>query len=431
MSVGDAERAQAGRARARRAGGQCEPTVAGPTGAGVRARGVRASRPGARRLFPVIAVLAACLACGTLYLCLHDPGYRIGTWAPRGKDIAASAKGSAAFPAAFSPGELSYLDTAPYRNPETIVYHDGWLYASVDGGIIIRIREDGTGLERVVSTGGCILGFDFGDDGTLYFCESDLGGTACLCSASPLDGFAVKALSTGAAGEAFSYPDALCIDADARKIYVADACEVRPADYGGDVMDAYYVEMLARTDSGRVFAYDLQSGETELVASGFAFANGLQLTSDGESLLVNENLEGRVWRIPMSMRGARRGDAGMKVVLDGISGYNDNMSRSADGGYWIGVPSPVSAGYESLADKPLLRRALLNLPNAVRGALMGASTERELQFFRMEEDGSVSAWYRDDKLGYGMTTGVCEAGDRLYIEHLNGQSRIGYLERVD
>ena len=384
-----------------------------------------------KRAWYVAAVAAALVVGGFLYLALRDPGYRVGTWTPRGKGGAASAEGGAEFPAATAPGELSYLDIAPYRNPETIVYRDGWLYASVDGGSIIRIREDGTGLERVVSTGGCILGFDLGDDGTLYFCEADLDGVACLCSASPQDGFAVTVLSTGTAGEAFSYPDALCIDADARKIYVADACEVRPADYGGDAMDAYYVEMLARTDSGRVFAYDLASGETELVASGFAFANGLQLTGDGESLLVNENLEGRVWRVQASMRGARRGDAGTEVVLDGISGYNDNMSRSADGGYWIGVPSPVSAGYEGLAGNPLLRRVLLNLPNAVRSALMGASTERELQFFKMEEDGAMAAYYRDDKLGYGMTTGVCEVGDRLYIEHLNGQSRIGYLELAD
>ena len=375
-----------------------------------------------KRAWCVAAAAVALVVGGLLYLVLHDPGYRVGTWAPLNA-------GSAAPPATTSPGELAYLDIAPYRNPETIVYRDGWLYASVDGGSIIQIREDGAGLERVVSTGGCILGFDFGDDGTLYFCEADLDGAACLCSASPQDGFAVTVLSTGAAGEAFSYPDALCIDASARKIYVADACEVRPADYGGDAMDAYYVEMLARTDSGRVFACDLASGETELVASGFAFANGLQLAGDGESLLLNENLEGRIWRIPVSMRGARRGEAGMEVELDGISGYNDNMSRSADGGFWIGVPSPVSEGYEALADKPLLRRALLNLPNALRGALMGASAERELQFFKMGEDGTVAAWYRDSSLGYGMTTGVCEVGGRLYIEHLNGQSRIGYLER--
>ena len=41
----------------------------------------------------------------------------------------------------------------------------------------------------------------------------------------------------------------------------------------------------------------------------------------------------------------------------------------------------------------------------------------------------MSALCRDSTLGCGMTTGVCEVGDRLYIEHLNGQSRIGYLER--
>lgn len=394
--------------------------------AGVSHQGV--GHPGVRRLRRVIVALVTCLVCGALYLCLHDPGHRVGTWVPA-EDITASAEGGSAFPAATSPGELAYLDIAPYRNPETIVYHDGWLYASVEGGSIIRIHEDGSGLEQVVNTGGCILGFDFGDDGTLYFCEADLDGVACLCSASPQGGFAVTVLSSGAAGEAFSYPDALCIDVDARKIYVADASEVRPADYGGDSMDAYYVEMLARTESGRVFAYDLRSGETELVASGFAFANGLQLADDGKSLLVNENLEGRVWKVPVSMRGARRGDSGMEVELDDIPGYNDNMSRSADGGYWIGVPSPVSAGYEALAGSPLLRRMLLNLPQTVRDALMGASAERELRFFKMGEDGTVAVWYRDSSLGYGMTTGICEVGDRLYIEHLNGQSRIGYLER--
>lgn len=96
--------------------------------------------------------------------------------------------------------------------------------------------------------------------------------------------------------------------------------------------------------------------------------------------------------------------------------------------WWLGVRGLIRPIYWLWA--ALLRRVLLNLPNAMRSALMGASVERELRFFKMGEDGSVARSYRDSRLGYGMTTGVCEVGDRLYIEHLNGRSRIGYLKRA-
>ena len=370
----------------------------------------------------VLLALLACIIVYALYLCLHTPKNLGESWTARSSENALmdQAKGV---------GELKSIDISPYKNPETTVYRDGYLYSSVEGGIIIRCREDGSELTEVLSTGGCILGFDIAANGTIYICEPEYNGTPALLAARPENSYALEVVSAGTEAEPFVYPDALCLTADGTVAYVSDACKVRCRDYANLPMHAYYVDMMGRTNSGRVYRVDLQTGETKLLTYGYGFANGIGLSSGGDYLLLNENLTGDLWAIDTGIENVAKGEEGTRVLHENLPGYIDNMSSALDGNYWIGLPSSVSETYEKMCNKPWMRKMMLNLPDAVRSGILDSATVQVTQFIKCDQNGNVVEFYYDDSTDYGTTTGVCETDSRIYIEHLNGRNALAYFEK--
>lgn len=370
----------------------------------------------------ILLALLACLVIWALYLCLHTPKYMGNTWTARTADdsLMTQAKGV---------GELGFIDISPYKNPETTILRDGYLYSSVEGGIIIRCREDGSELSEVVSTGGCILGFEIAGDGTIYICEPEFQGTAALLAARPENSYTPEIVSAGTEAEPFVYPDAVCLSADGSTAFVSDACKVKCKEYANLPMHAYYVDMMGRTDSGRVYRVDLSSGETTLLAYGFSFANGVGLSAGGDYLLMNENLTGDLWAIDTGIENVPKGGEGTRILHPGLPGYTDNMSRAMDGNYWIGLPSSVSDVYEQMSNKPLLRKLMLNLPDTLRSKILESATVQVTQFIKCDQNGNVVEFYYDDSTDYGTTTGVCETESRMYVEHLNGRNALAYFEK--
>ena len=379
-------------------------------------------RRGGKVLKWILLAVVACLVVCVLYLCLHTPEHMGKSWTARSTEntLMTQAKGV---------GELKYIDISPYKNPETTIYRDGYLYSSVEGGIIIRCREDGSELTEVLSTGGCILGFNIADNGTIYICEPEYNGVAALLAARPENSYALEIVSTGTEAEPFVYPDALCLSADGNTAYVSDACKVKTVDYASLPMHAYYVDMMGRTETGRVYRVDIQTGETKLLTYGYAFANGIGLSSGGDYLLLNENLTGDLWAIDTNIENVPKGEAGTRVLHQGLPGYIDNMSSAVDGNYWIGVPSSVSDVYEKMFDKPVMRKLMLNLPDAVRSGILDAAAKPVTQFIKCDQNGNVVEYYYDDSTDYGMTTGACETDSRIYVEHLNGSNALAYFEK--
>ena len=83
------------------------------------------------------------------------------------------------------------------------------------------------------------------------------------------------------------------------KIYFTDASRrFAPRDWGG-TFEASVLDILENSATGRVLVYDPAAAASggaavQVVAGGLSFANGIVLTRDGQSLLVNETGRYRV-----------------------------------------------------------------------------------------------------------------------------------------
>ncbi len=353
-----------------------------------------------------LAVLLVLLGAVAYLLC-HDPGVPVGTWTPDEAYSVTEEKTTRV-----DADALRFLSIAPYRSPETIRLRDGWLYAAVDGGSIIRLREDGTGLEEVVSTGGAILGFDFDAQGNLYFCDCRYQGEPAVCI---FDGQSIQPLPIAG----LTYPDALCLDEENGILYFSNASCVRVSDKLATPMEAYMIDMMAHTNTGSANSFDLNTGERQVLADGFSFANGLQLSRDGRFLLVNETSENHIWRVGL--------DSGEKELLLSVPGYPDNL-YPAETGYWSGLSGACDASYTSLAQKSLLRKAIVNLPPFAFETVTGSSSGGDVAMVRYDAEGNLLQYLLCEGAGFTVTGGV-ETGERIYLESITSADKIYFLER--
>lgn len=369
----------------------------------------------------IIAVICAAIVIPLGYLTFHIPDYPAERWSPADMDSTAPVWDNA-----ITQAELQRLDIAPYTAPETMVFHDSYLYASVSGNYIIRIREDGSGLEEIIHTSGSILGFDFDDTGNLYFCDATYdkdGGAICVAYAD--EDYRVEPLVRAVNGTPLTYPDSLCISSDG-KIFFSDATDVKASD--SDLMVATSVAAISHRTTGSLYMFDPGNGESCMIVTGFCFTNGVQLTADESAILVNDTYSSQTWRIDLRLRNAVLGDNGTSVLLGNIPGCVDNMQKGLEGHYWIGMPGPRIAILERLSQKLWFRNLVLNLPDAALLKMSGA-VPYDLSAVCINEQGDVLQYICIAESV--QTTGITETEERLYIHHLSmGETNILFIDKA-
>ena len=248
--------------------------------------------------------------------------------------------------------DLQRIELGGAAGPEHVALGpDGKLYVAVEAGRVLRMAPDGSDREVFVETGGRVLGFDFDAAGTLYAADA-IRGLLSIDRSGKL-----RVLADTMAGEPIRYADAVAVAMDG-KIYFTDASRrFAPRDWGG-TFEASVLDILENSATGRVLVYDpavAASGgaAVQVVAGGLSFANGIVLTRDGQSLLVNETGRYRVWRIDPSARGLDLSQpapgALAQVLLDDLPGYPDNLMHGLDGRIWLGFAKPRSAVIDRLA----------------------------------------------------------------------------------
>lgn len=253
---------------------------------------------------------------------------------------------------------LSALDTVSVLGepgPEAIVADaSGRLYFATGSGWIVRTDSLGANAERWANTGGRPLGMAFDARGTLWVADARRG----LLSVSPSG--AVLVMATEAEGLPIRYADDVDVAPDGR-VYLTDASTAfYPPHF--DALQASILEVLEHRGTGRVLEHDPISGRTSVIAAGLVFPNGIAVTHDGGGLLVNEMGNYRVLRI--EREGVARG--AIETVVTELPGFPDNLTRGLDGRYWIALVSPRNALADWMSDKPMFRKMLLRLPQAVR-----------------------------------------------------------------
>lgn len=314
---------------------------------------------------------------------------------------------------------LHSMDLQGDVGPETIVLGpDGKLYTGVMSGNILRMQPDGSALEVFVNTGGRPLGLDFDAAGNLIVVDTAKG----LISVAPDKTITVLASSAG--GKPMRFADAVVVARDG-KIYFTDAsAHFAPQDWGG-TFEASVLDLMEGSATGRVWVYKPADKTTTLVAQGLSFANGITLTADQQSLLVNETGKFRVWKIAASARGIDVGatptPAQASILLDNLPGYPDNLMRGRDGKIWLGLAAPRSPDADQLADKPFIRSIVMRLPRA-----LWPVPKPYGHVMAFTEDGKIVVDLQDPSGAYPETTAVTETADRLYVQSLHAHT-LGWM----
>lgn len=316
---------------------------------------------------------------------------------------------------------LQALSLGNEGGPEHVVVRDGWLYVAVESGAIVRLRPDGTGRELVVRTGGRPLGFDFDANGALVIADPMVGAHGGLLRYRP-GAAAVEWIAEAVGGSPIRYADAVVVAPDGR-YYFTDASQRFGAKAYGGTFAASILDILEHSCTGRVLVHDPADHTTAVVAKDLCFANGLAVSADGRKLYVTETGSYRVWEMPLALRSgsAAAPAAGMRVLLDNLPGYPDNLMRGANGRYWVGLVKPRSAFNDATADKPWLRALALRLPQAWWPVPPAYG-----HVFAFDASGKVVANLQDPSGAYPSTTGVTEVPGRLYVQSLHA-AQLGYL----
>ena len=364
----------------------------------------------------VLGVFGTALVAGAAYLLLRPAPVQ----PQRYQSVSAGFTGAYAKNSVLD--EAEPLPLGSETAPVCVRWREGWLYAAVSGGRIVRVHEDGTGLSLVLQTDGEITGFDFLPDGRLVLAciGGAAGGQSGLLLAAP-DAWngqlAAQTLLTEAGGRALVFPTAVCAAADGT-VYFAEGCAVPAGEYG--VKNAYVLALLAHGADGAVYACDPDAGTAEPVLTGLTFAAGLAAEPAGGGLYVSDAGTGTVWRVAASARAVEAGCRGSQAVLQGLPGRPAGLAAGDDGRLWVALSGPRGGWLDALGGVPRLRGAVMNLPAMTRSRLVLGGRTAVLAF---DAAGNILENWQSARLG--AVTGVCESDTGVYLAHGTG----GVLDR--
>lgn len=301
---------------------------------------------------------------------------------------------------------LSALEPVPVgdglHGPEAMTADpQGRLYAATAEGIIVRLAPDGSTPERWADTKGRPLGMAFDSAGTMYVADARRG----LLAISPAG--EVRVVAQEADGTPIRFADDLDVAADGR-VYFSDAStKFHPPAH--EALAASLLEILEHAGNGRLLRYDPGTGTTTTLLRGLVFANGVAMSHDQRSVLVNETGSYRVLRVWID--GPRAGES--EPLIDALPGFPDNITRGAGGRYWVALAAPRDAAVDALAGRPFLRKVVQRLPTALRPA-----PRRYGHVIAIDDSGRVVADLQDPSGRLPMITSALEVPGALYLGSL-------------
>jgi sugar lactone lactonase YvrE len=293
---------------------------------------------------------------------------------------------------------------------------DGRLYAAVASGKVLRMAPDGSGTEVFADTGGRVLGFAFDAAGQLVAADAVKGLLAIAPDRT------VRTLATEADGAPIRYADAVVV-ARSGLICMSDASMRFGPREAGSTYEAAVLDIVEQRCTGRILVHDPARKVTRTMLSNLCFANGVALSADERHLFVAETGNYRVWKVAIGATGLdmKQPSPQAQLLLDNLPGYPDNLMRGEQGRIWLALSGPRSPAVDDMAAKPWLRRLTLRLPRA-----LWPLPKPYGHVLAFDESGRVLADLQDPAGRYPQTTGVTEAGGRLYIQNLHN-TVLGWL----
>lgn len=229
--------------------------------------------------------------------------------------------------------------------PEDIAVDEaGNMYAGYEDGRIVLYDVYGKNQGVFVNTNGRPLGLAFDANNNLIIADANKG----LLSADPNGN--LKSLTTEVHGIPFAFTDDVDIGPDGI-IYFTDAS----SKYN---IDNYRLDLMEHRPWGRLLSYNPKSGITGSLLGGLYFANGVAVSPDGNYVLVNETSNYQVRKY--WLKGQQAGQS--EIIINNLPGFPDGISSNGKGIYWIALPALRKSIVDYCADKPILRKIILRLP---------------------------------------------------------------------
>ncbi|WP_070378675.1 SMP-30/gluconolactonase/LRE family protein [Rhodococcus sp. WMMA185] len=284
--------------------------------------------------------------------------------------------------------------------PEDVaVDHDGRVVTGASDGRIWRFDQQGRATE-LAHTHGRPLGVEVMDDGRFLVCDAERGVLRVDESGR------VEMLAESAAG----HPVVACNNSAVGRdgvVYFTDSSARFP------IADHRY-DLLEHRGTGRLLRLDPRTGETDLLADGLQFANGVGLASDESFVLVAETGSYQISRVELT--GPSQGRA--SVWAGNLPGIPDNMtSQTPDGLFWVALYSPRMKVLDMLAPYPALRILAANLPDAIQ-----PEPEQVGWVIALDAHGKIVRSLQGGKGSYAPITGVREHDGWLYLGSLTADS---------
>jgi ribose transport system permease protein len=237
------------------------------------------------------------------------------------------------------------------EGPEDVAFdRNGRLYCGDRRGWIWRFSGPRFEQSEVFArVGGLPLGLTFDADDNLVLCAAGMG----LYAVTP-DG-EVKRLGT-------EVPRTWYKLVDDSAVRLADDLDVAPDGkiYFSDASTRFdgvewHLEVLESRPNGRVLCYDPATGKTTVVLKNCSFPNGICVSHDGESILINSTVLSRIDRFYIA--GPRAGQ--FEPFLIDMPGLPDNINRASDGGYWVAFAGMRTPAFDLTMQHPNFRRRMV------------------------------------------------------------------------
>lgn len=282
------------------------------------------------------------------------------------------------------------------EGPEDIALDPGgYIYTGLLNGKILRFQPDGSNPIVFAETGGRPLGMAFDTSGNLIVADAEKG--LILVDAEG----GILPLTTAYKGQPYQFVDDLDIAADG-KIYFSDASM-------GHGVRNWKDDIMAHSETGRLFVFDPVRKHTQLLLGGLNFANGIALGPDDAYVLINETSAYRV--IKYWITGPNAGNS--EVFIENLPGFPDNLSFNEKDIFWVGMVNPRNTLLDKLLPYPFLRKMVHRLPDAVQ-----PSPVRYGFVLGISEKGEVIHNLQDPAGGMASITSAKEINGSLYLGSL-------------
>jgi len=296
----------------------------------------------------------------------------------------------------------------PGAGPEHLaVDASGTLFTGLADGRILRVRPEGE-ISTVTTTGGRPLGMEMLGEDALVVCDAYRGLLEVRLSNGT-----VGILTPEVAGEPLTFCSNAAVAADGSVYFTQSSRRFNLDQYRGDLIE--------HSATGRLFRYS--QGAVELIADGFAFANGVVLIDDGAAAVVAETGGYCLTRVELEGEAA-----GQKSPFGGpLAGFPDNVTRDDDGLIWVAMVSPRDPALDWLLPRhPRLRSLLWATPERLQPA------EKDLAWaIAFDAQGEKVRELRGWGVGYKSVTAARRSGETLYLgsltEHAIAEVELGSL----